>query len=341
MTTGNERRRYGLWPLLVLPMLLAACAGPAQRPAVGTEFRDGLRQGGLGPVMVVLPAGSFIMGSPDGEAGRYANEGPRHRVHIERPFALGRTEVTVGEFRRFVEASGYVTSAEGGEGSFFRDPATGDWRLEPRLDWRFDSAGRPAEADLPVVHVSWDDAQAYARWLTQQSGAHYRLPSEAELEYANRAGSQSAFPWGEGAPPAALANIKGEGDRPVTAPRLWRHTADEERYARQEGPTPDVFRGYADGFGAPAPVGRFPANAFGLQDTAGNVWEWAADCWHADYRGAPGDGRAWEAGGDCERRVVRGGSWYCYPRHIRAANRWARWPIFRNMYIGIRLARDL
>lgn len=291
--------------------------------------------------MVIVPAGRFVMGSPENESGRYANEGPPHHVTFDRPFALGLHEVTVGEFRRFVEASGYVTRAEGGEGSFFRDPASGEWRLEPTLNWRFDSAGRPAVDALPVVHVSWDDARAYARWLSAQSGAHYRLPSEAELEYANRAGSRSAFPWGEGAPPTPLANIKGEKDRAVTAPHLWPHTADEERYALREGETPRYFHGYGDGFGAPAPVASFPPNAFGLHDTAGNVWEWAADCWHADYHGAPADGSAWLEGGDCAQRVVRGGSWYCYPRHIRAANRWARWPIFRNMYIGFRLARDL
>lgn len=105
--------------------------------------------------MVIVPAGRFVMGSPENEGGRYANEGPPHHVTFDRPFALGLHEVTVGEFRRFVEASGYVTRAEGGEGSFFRDPASGEWR--------FDSAGRPAVDALPVVHVSWDDARAYAR----------------------------------------------------------------------------------------------------------------------------------------------------------------------------------
>ena len=324
--------------------LLTACASAPQQAASHApqeRFRDTLRDGSPGPQLVVVAAGHFIMGSPESEAGRYADEGPQHPVTITRPFAVGDTEVTVGEFRRFVQASGYHTTAEGGEGSFFRDPASGQWRLEPRLNWRFDSAGQPAQDNLPVVHVSWDDAQAYVRWLSEQTGQRYRLPSEAELEYINRAGSQASFQWGEGSPPAPMANIKGELDQAVTPKNWWQNAQEEIDYAFREGDTPRYFSGYRDGHGSPAPVASFLPNAFGLHDTVGNVWEWAQDCWHDNYLGAPDDGSAWEDSGECPRRVIRGASWYCYPRHVRAANRWSGWPIFRNMYIGFRVAREL
>jgi formylglycine-generating enzyme required for sulfatase activity len=305
------------------------------------RFHDTLPGGMPGPGMVVVPAGSFLMGSPTDEAGRYDNEGPQHRVTFQRPFALGRSEISVGEFKAFVAASGYQTLAERGEGSFFRNPATGGWRLNKDLNWRFDSSGQPARDAYPVVHVSWVDAQAYVQWLAAQTGQRYRLPSEAELEYANRGGSQSRYWWGDATPAQAVANLKGELDKPFTPQRLWDHTPDEQAYAFREGDTPLYFSGYQDGYGQPAPVASFLPNGFGLYDTTGNVWEWAQDCWHPDYTNAPRDGSAWTEGGDCEQRLVRGGSWYCYPRHMRAANRWARWPVFRNMYIGFRVARDL
>ena len=326
---------------------IASVRNPAGTPTVASlvstehDLRDKLQDGSLGPSLAVVPAGSFIMGSPESEVGRYTDESPQHGVTFARAFAAGKTEVSVGEFRRFIETSGYRTDAEKGSGSFFRDPEDGAWRLDERLNWRYTSYGETAADNLPVVHVSWNDAQAYVQWLSQQTGKHYRLPSEAELEYVNRAGSTTIFAWGNGAPTEKIANVKGEKDRPYTGDRVWEPTEGEHIYAFSDGATPLYFEGYQDGYGQPAPVASFPANAFGIYDTTGNVWEWAQDCWHGNYEHAPTDGSAWDDIGNCGQRVVRGGSWYCFPRHVRAANRWRNFPIFRNMYVGFRVARDL
>jgi formylglycine-generating enzyme required for sulfatase activity len=323
------------------PSLLGS-ATSANRPA-GEVFSDPLRIGEYGPSVVVVAPGQFRMGSPEDEAGRYANEGPQRTVRFNKAFSLGRTEVTVADFRRFVDSTGYVTTAERTGGSLQRDPETGAWAVRPDLNWRVDPTGKPAHDDLPVVHVSWEDATAFASWLSVQTGQRYRLPSEAELEYANRAGTATAYAWGDGAPPKPVANIKGERDTALMPVEWQTPDKDEIAYAEQDGPTPTSFAGYGDGFGTAAPVASFAANQFGLYDTTGNVWEWTSDCWHESYRGAPADGSAWMGAqaGDCGRRVLRGGSFYCFPRHLRAANRWAELPAFRNMYVGFRIARDL
>jgi formylglycine-generating enzyme required for sulfatase activity len=304
------------------------------------EWQDGLPGGGQGPSLVQIPTGRFLMGSPKSEPGRYADEGPQHEVVFNQPFLLGKTEVTVGQFRAFVEATGYKTDAEKNTGSFLREPETGYWRLKDGINWRFDHAGKVSQDDNPVVHVSWQDAQAYVHWLSKETGQQYRLPSEAEIEYANRAGSQQPYWWGNGSPPVNTANIKGDQDYRVANPRVWEHTSAEQSYAFNEGETPIFFQDYGDNYHGLAPTGNFSPNPFGLYDTTGNVWEWVQDCWHENYEGAPTDGSAWEMG-SCEERIVRGGSFYCYPRHVRSANRWRRWPEFRNMYIGFRVARDL
>ncbi len=323
---------------LLLLMLPGACALFNPAPPIIT-FQDALMPGLLGPVMVKIPAGSFYMGSPQQEPGRDANESPQHLVVFQAPFALGQTEVTVAQFGAFVTDTHYRTSAERDDGSFLRDPVTGQWGKYP-VNWRHDHRGQPAADNHPVIHVSWEDAQAYASWLTQRTGQPYRLPSEAELEYANRAGSPLRNWWGDGIPQAAVANIKGERDRIDNDPTFI-PTPEERAAIDPEGIWPEFFIGYGDGHWGPAPVASFQANAFGLYDTTGNVWEWAQDCWHPDYRNAPSDGKAWIENGICEYRILRGASWYCYPVQVRAANRWSRWPIFRNMYIGFRVARNV
>jgi formylglycine-generating enzyme required for sulfatase activity len=307
----------------------------------GKRIEDRLRDGSAGPQLVVVPAGIFEMGSPHDEHGRYADEGPLHKVYFARPFALGHTEVTVGQFRKFVESTGYVTSAERGEGSLLREANSGDWRLREEINWRHDQSGSPAEDHLPVVHVSWQDAQAYIKWLSGQTGEQYRLPSEAEFEYANRAGSQTAFWWGGYSPPVQVANLRGEIDVRMMPKAIRTPLETEVEYVLREGPTPLVFHNYNDDAPGVSPVASYRPNAFGLHDTTGNVWEWTQDCWHENYEGAPADGRAWVEGNRCGERVIRGGSWYCFPRHARSANRWAERRFFRNMYIGFRVARDL
>ncbi len=308
--------------------------------SAGQQFNEVLRSGGVTPEMVVIPSGQFLMGSPASEEGRYPDESPQHAVRIDKPFALGRTEVTVAQFRAFVDATGYVTTAENGEGSMLRDPASGHWRMREGLSWRHDQSGNPAQAELPVVHVSYDDAQAYITWLAKETGKSYRLPTEAELEYANRAGTTTAFWWGDSAPTDKVGNLRGEGDMVLMAAMIRKPTRDEVEYIQKEGFTPETFYGYNDGFGGLAPVASFKANPFGLHDTTGNVWEWTQDCYQDDYVDAPTDGSA-RTTATCGQRVLRGGSWYCFPRHARSANRWSERPFFRNMYVGFRVARDI
>jgi formylglycine-generating enzyme required for sulfatase activity len=250
------------------------------KPEPGTIFRDPLRDGGEGPEMVVVPAGRSRMGDLAGDGRAY--ERPVHAVEIPFHFAVGRYEVTFEDYDRFAHATGRRTAGDEGWGRSRR----------------------------PVVNVSWDDASAYATWLSQQTGKRYRLPTEAEWEYAARAGTQTRYWWGDD-PGNNKANCKGCGSQ-------W----DNEQTA---------------------PVGSFKPNPFGLFDTAGNVWEWVADCLHKSYEGAPNDGSAWlEAkAGDCGQRVVRGGSWGSAPAGLRAAIRPWHVPGFRRNDLGFRLAQDL
>ena len=290
----------------------------------GQVFSDRLsRLNREGPTMVVIPAGSFMMGSPDNESDRASNEGPRHRVTIARGFALSRTEITVGEFSAFVNATGYRTDAEVSGGSRVYEPRSGRMDRRNGVTWRDDYTGDPADRDLPVIHVSWNDAQAYVAWLSEQTGRTYRLPSEAEFEYALRAGSQTRYWWGDGTPSEPVENLTGDGDRSSTN-ATWTV----------------AFRRYTDGFWGPAPVGSLQANPFGLYDMGGNVMEWTEDCWHDSFVRAPGDGSAWINPG-CERRVIRGGSWSSTPAMARSAFRLSSLPSSTDMRVGFRVARDL
>lgn len=324
----------------LVALFAAACTHVAPQPNTPpVTFQDRLRDDLPGPEMVVIPAGEFEMGSPAGEDGRYADEGPQHRVIFEQPFAIGRFEITVGQFREFVRATGYVTEAEQWLGSYWRSPTSPDWELLD-ANWRHDSRGLEAADGLPVVHVTWNDAQTFVRWLADQTNQPYRLPSEAEFEYANRAGTVSRFWWGNHKPPTPVANLRGSQDR-VLADQSWSFTEQEVRYILADGEQPLEFSGYGDGSWWPTAAGALAPNPFGLYDTTGNVWEWTADCWHDTYVNAPSDGSAWIESGDCESRVVRGGSYYCAPRHVRSANRWRRWKEIRAMYLGFRVARNL
>ena len=226
-----------------------------QEQRVGGKFRDCSEC----PEMVVVPSGSFMMGSPGVEKGRDDDEGPRHRVRIDYRLAVGVYEVTFAEWDACVSAGG-----------------CGGYRPDDR-GW-----GR---GNRPVINVSWEDAQSYVRWLSNKTGKSYRLLSESEWEYVARAGTTTRYNWGNEIG-HNRANCDGCGSR-------W----DNEKTA---------------------PVGAFSANAWGLHDVHGNVWEWVEDCWNDSYTGAPADGSAWESG-DCSERVLRGGSWFYVPRNLRAA----------------------
>ncbi len=273
------------------------------------------------PDMVRIPAGKFLMGSPETEEGRTSDEGPQHEVTISRPFALSQHEITVGQFRQFVEDAGYRTTAEqSGKGCFVW---TADKKKIERLaerNWK--STGFKQNDNHPAVCVSWNDAQQYVQWLSKKTGKHYRLPTEAEWEYAARAGSKNArfYPDGQ---QCQYANGLGQEGKAIAG----------SGWAMAE---------CTDDYDYTAPVGRFKSNQYGLSDMLGNVWEWTQDCWHENYNNAPGDGSAWldKDGGNCDRRVVRGGSWLNVPQLLRSANRSRDITDVSNSDLGFRIARD-
>jgi len=290
----------------------------------GQVFTDELNLGGRGPQMIVVPHGAFQMGAGDAEPGASDNERPAHYVRFARGFALSITEVTVAEFRQFVQATGARPRATRRGHSVVYDERSGNFIRRSGVDWQSDYNGAQAAPNSPVMHVSIRDAEAYASWLSEQTGRHYHVPSEAEFEYAVRAGTTGRYAWGNtGSPPAGAGNLTGGND----VSRSGRHWKNG-------------FIGYGDGFWGPAPVGSFDPNAWGLHDMGGNLSEWVADCWHASYRRAPDDGAAWYNPG-CRQRVIRGGSWANSPQQTRAAWRQSQDSDTTSARIGFRLARGI
>lgn len=291
-------------PVLVFVQLAALAVGafaapPTQMPA-GAAFRD--CEGC--PEMVVVPAGSFTMGSPESEPDRTADEGPQHRVTFARPLAVAKYAITRSEFARFVEASGYRVPP----GCMIMK--AGRWSDHRMASWRHPGF---AQTDTdPVVCVNWNDAVAYAEWLSHHSGHDYALPTEAEWEYAARAGTSTPHYWGR-TPSHDFANYGA--DRccgPAAAGKdRWQYTS---------------------------PAGSFPPNAFGLYDMQGNTWEWVQDCWHRNYEGAPHDGTAWTRE-SCVDRVLRGGAWMCPGPFQRAAVRELHDLSGRFDFVGFRVVR--
>ena len=278
---------------------------------------------GKTPAMVVIPTGSFQMGSPASEPGHNDAETPQHAVTIAMGFAMARSAITVAQFREFVRASGYRPDSEKLGGASVYDERSGTMRDDADASWEDDYAGRKAADDLPVVNVSWNDASAYAAWLGERTGKIYRLASEAEFEYALRGGTTTRYWWGDGTPQKTVENLTGSGDHSPTG-RRWSH----------------AFRGYRDGYWGPAPVMKFAPNPFGLYDINGNVSEWVADCWHDNYNRAPVNGGAWINPG-CTARVVRGGSWGSSPDQERSAYRQGVDATVRSGRVGFRVVREL
>ena len=246
-----------------------------------TVFRDRLRDGSDGPAMIVIPVGEFWMGSPESEEGRNDNE-RRHRVRIERPFAIGQYAVTFDEYDRFCAATG-------------RQPKDEGW-------------GR---GNRPVTNVSWHDAVDYTEWLLAQTGQVYRLPTEAEWEYAARAGTETAFWWGNSITPGQ-ANFDGS-------------------YSCRQG-RKGAYRAQT------IPVDQFQPNPWGLYQVHGNVWEWTGSCYDENYGGRETRYAGENEGG---ARAVRGGSWDNVPDGVCSASRNGSYPTSRYFDRGFRLARSL
>jgi formylglycine-generating enzyme required for sulfatase activity len=270
------------------------------------------------PTMVVVPEASFEMGSSRADiesSAANSNEGPQHHVVIGRRFALARTEVTRGEFDAFVKATHY---AYGNRCSTVEDGVA-----EERDDRSYQNPGFDQTTDHPAVCVDWSDAKAYVEWLSQVTGASYRLPTEAEYEYAARAGGAARY---------------GFGDDPG---ELCKSVNGADRSARSAGLPGDLdFVDCTDGYVYTAPVGSFPANAFGLLDLQGNVWELTADCYRDDYSNASSDDSV-AAKELCVARTARGGAWSSPAFSLRPAVR-AR-TIINKRYddMGFRVVRDL
>jgi|GEM_PF-952074 len=287
--------------------------------------QDKLKSGGLAPKMVVIPAGEFLMGFPKSELGRDNDEGPQRKVKVK-AFAMGQSEVSVAEFKQFVDATGHTTTAETLDSGKLRGCwawGKSDWSYQSAVNWR--GPGFKQGADYPVVCVSWRDASAYVTWLKEQTGKDYRLPSEAEWEYAARAGTSTAFYTGE-CISATQANFYDKEKK-----------TNGEQAAYGDCPSSEKYEGQT------VAVKSYRPNAFGLYDMHGNVWEWTEDCWHSSYDGAPDDGSAWidSDGADCAYRVLRGGGWHDDPVYLRSASRDGDGPVERSDDSGFRLARTL
>lgn len=286
-------------------------------------FSDAWAMSNPAPEMVVIPYGQLQMGAAPGLVSTPPQELPRHAVIFKRGFAMARNEISVGQFRQFIESTGYQTRATSRRWSMVFDEKGGSMTKRDNVDWHHDHLGRLAKDDLPVVHVNLGDAQAYAKWLSDKTGLAYRLPSEAEFEYVLRAGKDTMYPWGNRAPKKVVANLAGAGDK-STQSRSWGN----------------AIAGYRDFHWGAAPVRSFPRERWGTFDISGNVEEWVQDCWHDSYQRAPSDSSAWVNPG-CKMGVTRGASWASSLDEARVSFRMATPMKTHNARIGFRVVRAL
>ncbi len=282
----------------LIPALLLATGCSVQPDNAPGAFRDCTQC----PEMLRLPPGEFLMGTAedqrliDPRTGAPAtNDGPQHRVSLAEGFAIGRYEVTVAEFAEFVADSGYETVDRCME---FSKP--GSFTISKNANWG--NTGFRQSPDQPAVCVSYYDAEAYANWLAELTGRNYRLPTEAEWEYAARGGAATVYHWGSDTAAACdYANVRSTGADTISKRQLQA----------------DADMGFPcdDSYVHSSPVGSFRSNGFDLYDMQGNAWEWVADCNHKDYAGAPTDGSAWleESGKECRFGIIRGGSFLNLP----------------------------
>ena len=305
---------------------LAATGGVVASSSPGVTFRDCAEC----PEMVVLPAGDFTMGSPADEPGYFEVEGPQRQVHVAR-VAVGKYHVTRGQWAAFVSATNRETI---GGCAWSGLPSSREDQPDPAATWR--DFGFPQDDSHPAACLTFGDAQDYARWLTDRTGHHYRLLSEAEWEYAARAGSTTAFPWGA-----------------TASHEFANYGADECCAALASG---------RDQWANSSPVGSFPPNAFGLYDMNGDIMQWVEDCFAASYAGLPTDGSAYvddhplnlsgemavlNGTSSCSYRMLRGGDWNNPPEMIRSAARnfgpppGATLADYKSAGTGLRVARAL
>ncbi len=256
--------------------------------------------GGVTMELIRIPAGEFRMGSPSSESGRHDDEGPVHTVRFSRPFYVGKYEVTQAQWQAVM---GTTVRQQ-------RDRAD-------REGWLLGEGG-----DQPMYYVSWLEACEFCRRVAKKTGVPIRLPTEAEWEYACRAGTTTAYPWG--ASMGTSGTVANVADRRVKRDHPDWTTAD-----------------FDDGYPTTAPVGKHRANAFGLHDVIGNVWEWCEDVWHDSYQNAPADGSAWVTGGEQGKHVLRGCSWCFRPGYCRSAFRHVNTSDYGRSDYGFRVAAGI
>ncbi len=306
----SNRPAQAIFALIITCMCINAYAANARK--AGKVFKDCKDC----PEMVVVAAGEFVMGREGGEPERY--EGLQHKVKIGYAFAAGRFELTNGQYRRFVTATGHKTAGTPCNG-YIADK----FQPIPGTTWSDPGYGRPIRDDEPVACIRWSDAKAYVSWLAGRTGKKYRLLTEAEWEYAARAGSDGLYTWGDDASVACkFANIHDV-------------TGAKTKAVLAYGPAP-----CDDGFEIVAPVGSRAPNAFGLYDMIGNVWEWVEDCYQMPFGDTPVDGSANLSVG-CDRRGSRGGSWRSNYLRQRPAFRGRDPEALTSQIFGARVARDL
>jgi serine/threonine-protein kinase PpkA len=271
--------------------------------------------------MVRIEAGCFDIGSPDGEEGRDVNE-RQHRVCIENAFRLGKTEVTVAQFSRFVEATGYATDAQKHKGSnegcnVYDADDDEEWDYRDWASWRKPNKYQGNRDNHPVACVSWNDVMAYIAWLNDQTTEKgYRLPTESEWEYAARAESQDAYFWSNGIDDQACRYANG---------------ADKGIWGESNFPCDDGHKWVS-------PVATYRPNNWGLNDMLGNLWEWTFSDYQEDHGGAE---KVCVGENSAARCVIRGGGWTTHPRRLRSATRSWQYPGSRSGDMGFRLAQDL
>lgn len=315
--------------LLLLSCAMVAVAAPpvvkgkaaSEPPAVPGLVRDCPDC----PEMMVIPAGRFLLGSAADavEVDAKLGEAPPLPVVIARPYAMGRHEITVAEYRAFSLATHRVVGGD------CRVPNAGGWTRMNDRHWENPGFAEPQLADEPVVCVSWDDARAYADWLSKLTGHRYRLPSETEWEYAARGGTTTARYFGD-----------RDSDEHAVLSVACEYANVYDTSATRELAFAVPNARCNDGYTHTAPVGSFKPNAFDLFDMIGNAREWLQDCYTASYVGRPMDARPWEWGG-CELRGVRGGSWASRPSASRSAARDYESQGLRQADLGFRLVREL
>jgi len=327
-------RRTYIAALAVLMALGSLALTAAEEPRVTSK--NGITNS-IGMKLTLVPSGEFMMGSGESveetvafftknygmvylTADLFKDEHPQHRVRITKPFYLGTYHVTRGQFRQFVKDSAYKTDAEKGE-----EPGAYGWNSKKEQfdfskDYSWRNAGFEQTDEHPVVNVSWNDAVAFCKWLSRKEGKSYRLPTEAEWEYACRAGTTTRYHSGDD--PETLAEVANVADATAKAKfPAWKWTIK-----------------VSDGYVFTAPVGQFKPNAFGLYDMHGNARQWCADWYGGDYYGkSPVDAPTGPDTGDC--RVLRGGSWDLRPINTRSSQRGGDPPGYRYGLNGFRVAR--